>query len=189
MQRLDRHIQETERMRTRTLLGTLAAAALAGAAAPAAAQSFLVEGFGGYQYLQLSVDNLGGAVNGNQDTGIAGGDFVVAFGRIGVGLLVDKTVSGSIQPWAGAILAGFLVPLSVVRIEVLGELGRRGFEFADIFRMEGRTFVGFRPGVSFRIPATPVFIGASGIARWDTSNGEFGKPDYGIVARLGLGMF
>jgi hypothetical protein len=175
-------------MRTRSSLGILAAVALAGAAAPAAAQSFSAEAFGGYQNLRLSLDSAG-TTSGNQGTGIVGGDILAAFGPIGAGLLVDKTVSGSLQPWAGAILAGFLFPVSVVRIEVLGELGRRGIDFADIFRLEGRTFVGFRPGVTFRIPATPLFVGASGMVRWDTSNGDFDKPDYGVVARLGLGMF
>jgi len=177
-------------MRTRTSLGILAAVALAGAAVPAAAQSFSGEAFGGYQNLRLSLDNTGNATSGNnQGTGIVGGDVLLAFGPIGAGLLVDKTVSGSLQPWAGAILAGFLFPVSVVRIEVLGELGRRGLDFTDIFRLEGRTFVGFRPGVTVRIPATPLFVGASGLVRWDTTNGDFGKPDYGVVGRLGLGLF
>jgi hypothetical protein len=175
-------------MRTHRVLGTLAAAALVAAAAPASAQSFSVEGFGGYQNLRLSSTSVGNAVSGDEGTAIVGGNVLAGLGPLGVGLVVDRTARSN-GPWAGAILGGLLVPLSVVRLEVLGELGRRGVDFGDIFNSNSQTFVGFRPGVSFRIPQTPLIIGASGIARWNTSNGDFGKPDYGIVGRVGLGMF
>ena len=65
----------------------------------------------------------------------------------------------------------------------------RGGAFDDLFRDRGQTFVGFRPGVSFRFAPTPLVLGVSGIARWPTSGGDFGSPDYGIVGRVGFGIF
>ena len=175
-------------MTHRHVLGTLAALALA-AAAPARAQSLSVEAFGGWQNLQLSRQSVVNATEGEEGTGIVGGSVLFGLGPIGLGAVVDKTIEGTFEPWAGALLGGLLVPISVVRLEVLGELGRRGTDFGDIFASDGETFVGFRPGVSLRIPTTPIFVGVSGIARWPTSNGDFGDPDYGIVGRIGLGRF
>ena len=106
---------------------------------------------------------------------------------LGLGVAVDKTVSGNFgQPWSGSLLAGFIVPVVVVRLEVLGELGRRAADFGDIFSSPGQTFVGIRPGVRFRLVPTPLNIGAAAIIRWNTSNGDFGSPDYGLVARVGF---
>jgi hypothetical protein len=172
----------------------LAAALLAAlAAAPdarAQAGTFTVEGFGGYQNLQLSTTSVTNAAKGNEGTGILGVDVLAGVGGLGIGAVVDKVVSGSGgQPWAGALLAGVLVPLTVVRIEILGELGRRASDFGDLFQSPGQTFVGFRPGVSFRFAPTPIVIGASGVVRWPTSGGDFGSPDYAIVARVGFGIF
>lgn len=176
-------------MSVRALLHVVTLAALV--AAPAArAQSFSVEGFGGWQSLHLSRSSVGNAVAGREGTGIVGGAALVGLGPLGVGAVVDKTVSGDFgKPWSGAILAGFLVPLTVVRLEVLGELGRTAREFGDVFNSTGQTFVGFRPGVSFRVGTSPLMLGVSGIARWPTSNGDFGSPTYGLVGRVGLAVF
>lgn len=176
-------------MKTRTLLFLAALVALA--AAPAArAQSISLEAFGGYQNLRtVSVDAAQNAVKHSEGTGTVGGQLLAGLGPLGVGALVDKTVSGTPQPWSGSVLAGFLLPLSVVRIELLGELGRRAIDFGDVFSSKGATFVGFRPGVSFRLAPTNFIIGVSGIARWPTSNGDIGDGTYGAVARVGIGIF
>ena len=36
------------------------------------------------------------------------------------------------------------------------EVGRRGADFGDMFKSNGQTFLGVRPGVSFRLEPTPV---------------------------------
>lgn len=170
----------------------LAVVAVLAAASSARAQvgpSFTVEGFGGWQNLQLSANSVGNAVSGNEGTAILGVDGLFGVGGFGFGAVIDKTVSGSAQPWAGALLAGVLVPVSVVRIEVLGELGRRARDFGDLFADNGQTFVGLRPGVSFRLAPTAIVLGVSGVARWPTSGGDFGSPDFGIVGRIGFGFF
>jgi hypothetical protein len=178
-------------MSVRPVLAAALLAALA-AAPDARAQfgSFTVEGFGGYQNLQLN-SNLPNVAKGNEGTAIFGADVLAGIGGFGVGAVVDKVVSGTGQPWAGAILAGVLLPLSVVRIELLGELGRRGIssDFGDLFKDTGRTFVGFRPGVSFRLAPTAIVLGVSGDVRWPTSGGDIGSPDYALVARVGFGFF
>lgn len=179
-------------MRSRTVWSLIVAAAVGATPVAARAQlaNFTIEGFGGYQNLQLSTGSVSNAVSGNEGTAIVGGDILAGIGGFGVGVLVDKVVSGNGgQPWTGSVLAGILIPITVVRLEVLGELGRRAGSFDDIFKSGGQTIVGVRPGVSFRIPETALVIGAAGIVRWPTSGGDFGSPDYGIVARLGFGFF
>jgi hypothetical protein len=175
------------------LAATLLVALAAAPDARAQLASFTVEGFGGYQNLQLSANSAVNAAKGNEGTGILGADVLAGIAGFGVGAVVDKVVSGNGgQPWAGALLAGVLVPLSVVRIELLGELGRRSGpsgDFGDLFQSGGRTFLGFRPGVSFRLVPTAIVLGVSGDVRWDTSGGDIGSPDYAIVARVGFGFF
>lgn len=159
---------------------------LAAAPSVSRAQSVLIEGYGGYQGLRgISVSSATNA--SHEGTGLLGGDVLLELGGLGLGVAVDKTVSGNFgQPWAGAIMAGFIVPVAVLRLEVLGELGRRASDFGDIFSSPGQTFVGVRPGVRFRLAPTPLNIGAAAIIRWNTSNGDFGSPDYGLVARVGF---
>lgn len=163
------------------------AAVLAASSARAEIGTATIEAFGGYQ--NVDPKNFS-AIGSSQGTGIVGGDILAGVGGFGVGAVVDKVVSGNNQPWAGAVMAGILVPLTVVRVELMGELGRRGLnDFGDMFRERGQTFVGFRPGLSFRFAPTPIVLGVSGIARWPTSGGDFGSPDYGIVGRIGFGIF
>jgi hypothetical protein len=163
----------------------LVAALAAPAAARAEAWTASLEAFGGWQNLQLSTASVSNAVNGDEGTAIVGGDFLAGAGLFGIGALVDKTVSGTAQPWAGSVMAGLLVPLTAVRLEVMGELGQRARDFGDIFG-NGQTFLGVRPGVSFRFAPTPIIIGVSGVGRWSTSGGS---GDYGIVGRIGFGIF
>ncbi len=170
--------------RLATCLATIAC--LAAAPSTSRAQSVLVEGYGGYQGLRgISVSSATNA--SHEGTALVGGDILLEVGGLGLGAAVDKTVSGSFgQPWAGSLLAGFIVPVAIVRLELLGELGRRASDFSDIFNSPGQTFVGVRPGVRFRFVPTPLNIGAEAIIRWPTSHGDFGSPDYGLVARVGF---
>ncbi len=168
----------------------LALLALVGAAAAPDARadiSLTVEGFGGWQNLQLSTGSVGNAVAGNEGTAILGADALLRLGGLGAGVAVDKTVSGSAQPWAGSIMAGFLIDLlPSLRIDALGEIGRRARDFGDLFSDTGQTFLGLRPGVSFRLWPSPLRLGLTALVRWPTSNGDIGSPDFGIVGRVGF---
>jgi hypothetical protein len=84
-------------------------------------------------------------------------------------------------------MGGFLfdLPLSL-RIEALGEIGRRARDFGNLFDSGGVTFLGLRPGVSMRLPALPLRLGVTGLVRWPTSNGDIRSPDFGIVGRVGF---
>ncbi len=156
-------------------------------AAPAArAQSINLEATGGWQNLQPSTTSVGNAIGGREGTTLFGGDILARLGGLGVGVAVDKTVSGTAQPWAGSVMAGFLIDLPLsLRIDALGEIGRRAQDFGDLFHSSGATFLGLRPGVSFRLGSSPVRLGVTGLARWPTSGGS-GSPDYAMVGRLGL---
>ena len=167
-----------------SLLLVLAAVAVAPAAR--ADISLNVEGFGGWQNLQLSRQSLGNAVGGSEGTAILGGDLLLVLGGLGAGVAVDKTVSGTAQPWAGSLMGGLLFDLPLLRIEALGEIGRRGRDFGNLFDSGGATFVGLRPGVSLHIPASPFRLGVTGLVRWPTSNGDIGSPDFGIVGKIGF---
>lgn len=162
---------------------------VAALASPAARAdiSLGVEGFGGWQNLHLSSQSVGNAVGGSEGTAIFGADALLDLGGLGAGIAIDKTVSGSAQPWAGSIMAGFLYgfPLGI-RLEALGEIGRRGRDFGDVFSSSGATFLGLRPGVSLRIPVSPLRLGVTALLRWPTSNGDIGSPDVGFIGRVGF---
>ena len=150
--------------------------------------SITVEGFAGWQHLELRnpAQQVANAINGSEGTAILGGDLLLDLSGLGLGLAVDKTASGSAQPWAGSIVAGFLPDLLLFRLELLGEIGRRAGDFGDLFASKGATFVGLRPGLSFRLAALPVRLGVNGLVRWPTSHGEFGSPDFGLVGKIGF---
>jgi len=175
---------------SRTALGTLVAllALVAAPAARATPLSLNIEGFGGWQHLELHnpAQQVANAINGSEGTAIVGGDVLLDLTGLGVGVAVDKAVSGNAQPWAGSIMAGFLPDLMLLRLELLGEVGRRARDFGDLFSSNGSTFIGLRPGVSFRLAALPVRLGVTGLVRWPTSNGDIGSPDYGIVGKVGF---
>jgi hypothetical protein len=162
--------------------------AIAASPAARARTSLTLEGFGGWQHLELHnpAQQVANAINGSEGTGIVGGDALVDLSGLGLGVAVDKTVSGSSQPWAGSLMAGFLADLLPIRLELLGEVGRRARDFGDIFASNGSTFVGVRPGVSFRLAELPIRLGVTGLVRWPTSNGSVGSPDYGIVGKVGF---
>ncbi len=170
------------------LRSVLALAALAASPAARANTSLTVEGFAGWQHLELHnpATQIANAVNGSEGTGIVGGDALVDLAGLGLGVAVDKTVSGSAQPWAGSIMGGFLLDLLPIRLELLGEIGRRAGSFGDVFASNGSTFLGLRPGVSFRLAELPLRLGVTGLVRWPTSNGSVGSPDYGIVGKVGF---
>ncbi len=168
--------------------GPLILAVGALAAAPAArADSLNLEAIGGWQNLQPSTTSVGNAIAGREGTGIVGADVLADIGGLGLGLGVDKTVSGSAQPWAGSLMAGFLIDLPLsLRIDALGEIGRRAAVFGDLFHSTGVTFLGLRPGISFLLGSSPVRLGVSGLVRWPTGSGASGSPDYAFVGRIGL---
>jgi hypothetical protein len=175
-------------MSRRAFRAVLALVALAASSAARANTSLTLEAFGGWQHLEIQnpAQQIANAVNGSEGTGIAGGDVLLNLSGLGLGVAVDKTVSGSAQPWAGSIMGGFLLDLLPIRLEALGEIGRRAGSFGDIFASNGATFVGLRPGVSFRLAQLPLRLGVTGLVRWPTSNGSVGSPDYGIVGRVGF---
>ena len=149
--------------------------------------SLTVEALGGWQNLQLSRGSLGGAVSGNAGTAILGADVLAKMGLFGLGLSLDKAIAGDVQPWDGSIMAGLLIDLlPSLRLEALGEIGRRAVDFGDMFGSAGGTFLGLRPGVSFRLLPSPIRIGVTGLVRWPTSGSDVGSPDFGIIARVGF---
>jgi hypothetical protein len=133
---------------------------------------------------------VAGAVNStSENNAIIGGDVLFKSGLFGIGLSLDKGLSGSVEPWDGSVMLGLVFDLlPSLRLEALGEVGRRGADFGDMFDSKGQTFLGVRPGVSFRLEPTPVRFGVAAPIRWRTSGpgAEFGSPDYGIVGRVGI---
>jgi hypothetical protein len=162
-------------------------AAPAARAADLTGSSITLEAFGGYQHLQGSPGAaVAGAVTG-EGTAIIGGDILWKASLFGLGLSLDKTVSGNFNPWAGSVMLGLVFDLlPSLRLEALGEIGRVGADFGDMFGSAGSTFVGLRPGLSFRLLPTPLRIGVGGLVRWPTSGGDIGSPTYGLVAKVGV---
>ena len=88
---------------------------------------------------------------------------------------------------ASLVLLGVVFDLlPSLRLEALGEGGRAGPAFGDLFGSNGSWFLGLRPGVSFRLLPTPVRFGISGLVRWPESGGSFQSANYGIVGRVGF---
>jgi len=191
-------MKKTSDKSSRIATVVLAAAILAGSAiavVPARAadrigSSLTLEAYGGWQHLNINnaATSVANATTGNEGTAIIGGDVLAKLTLFGIGLTLDKTVSGNGgRPWAGALLAGVVLDLlPSLRIEGLGEAGRLGRDFGDMFGSDGAWFLGLRPGVSFRLLPTPLRFGISGLVRWPTSGGDIGSPNYGIVGRIGL---
>ncbi len=175
-------------MKKHIVMALVAAGGLAAAPSARAAPSVTAEFYGGWQHLDINhpATSVGNAVSGSTGGGLIGGDVLLDLGGFGFGASVDKSVSGDVTPWTGSVLAGFMFDVLAVRLELLGELGRRGTDFGNIFDSNGNTIVGARPGVSFRLAQLPLRIGASGLIRWPTSGGDFGSPDWGVVGKVGL---
>ncbi len=171
----------------------VAAALACVVAAPAEAaditgSSITIEGFAGYHNLNINApaSSLAGATTTGKSSAIVGGDILAKLSLFGLGLSLDRTLA-SPEVWAGSIMAGLLFDLlPSLRLEALGEVGRYGAAFGDMFDSSGQTFLGLRPGVSFRLLPTPVRFGIGGIVRWPTSGGSFGSPNYGIVGKVGI---
>ena len=187
--------------RVSAALVALACVTVASAArADLTGSSVNVEAYGGWQNLNVNnpAASTANAVNGTEGTGLVGGDLLFKAGLFGIGVALDKVISGGngAQPWHGSILAGLLLDvLPSFRIEGLGEVGRSSgnlttgsSDFGDMFNSAGQTFLGIRPGVSFRLVPAPIRFGVSGLVRWPTSGpgASFGSPDYGIVGRVGI---
>ncbi len=183
--RADLQDREPRRVTLRGAALVLALGILVSAQA-ARADSLDIEAIGGWQNLQPSSTSVGNAIAGREGTSIVGGDVLLHLGGLGLGVGADKTMSGSARPWAGSLMAGLLVDLPLsLRVDALGEIGRRAPGFDDLLHSSGATFLGLRPGVSFRLGQSPVRLGLTGLVRWPTS-GSFGSPDYGIVGRVGF---
>jgi len=167
-------------------LASLAVLALAPVAR--AVPSITVEGFVGWQHLELNApaQQIGGAIGGSEGTAIFGVDGLLDLEGLGVGLAIDKTVSGDAQPWAGSIMVGFLPEILMLRLELLGEIGRRARDFGDLFDSDGASFLGLRPGASVRLAVLPLRIGGNVLLRWPTSNGDIGSPDFGFIGKVGF---
>jgi hypothetical protein len=151
--------------------------------------SLTLEAYGGWQSLNVSnpIGSVANAAQGNEGTALFGGDVLFKTSLLGIGLSLDKTVSGSFQPWAGALLLGVVFDvLPSLRLEGMGEGGRIGRDFGDMFGSSGGWFLGLRPGVSFRLLPTPVRFGISGLVRWFETNSGLGSANYGIVGRVGF---
>ncbi len=162
-------------------------AAPAARAADVTGSSVTIEAFGGWQDLQLSASSVANAVKGSEGTALVGGDLLFKSGLFGVGVAVDKTLGGTVNPWDGSIMLGLVFDLiPSLRLEALGEVGRRGADIGDWFSSSGQTFLGLRPGVSFRLVPLPLRFGVTGLVRWPTSGSSFGSPDYGILGKVGL---
>ena len=156
-------------------------------AADVTGSSFTLEGYAGWQSINVN-NGVNAAVNSTSESNaILGGDLLFKAGLFGIGLTLDKGLSGSFQPWAGSLMMGLVFDLlPSLRLEALGEVGRIGVDFEDMFNSSGQTFVGLRPGVSFRFLPSPVRIGATVPVRWRTTGSDFGSPDWGIVGKIGL---
>jgi hypothetical protein len=161
---------------------------LAAAPTTRADNSVIVEGFGGWHDVQVKESTAGGTTSASGGgNAVVGGDLMFRFGWVGIGVVVDKTLGGSVKPWSGAVDLGFLIdPLPSLRLEALGEVGRYGPDFGDIFGSAGGTFLGVRPGVSFRLVPAPIRVGVAVPIRWLTSGGDFGSPDWGFVGKIGF---
>ncbi len=173
---------------------TAALFAMAVAATPAAraadfgGDSLTIEGYAGWQNLNINspANSIANAVNGNEGTALIGGDILAKISLLGIGLLLDKTTNSS-GPWSGGLLLGVVFDvLPSFRLEGLGEGGRVGSSFGDMFTSSGGWFVGLRPGVSFRLLPTPIRFGVSGLVRWPESNGSLGSANWGIIGRVGF---
>lgn len=171
----------------RAALWMTALVAVAAAPSAHADTSLTLEGFGGWQNVRRSTTFAGTSHHGYEGTSIAGGDALVDFGGLALGLSVDDAAGGASRPWAGSILGGVVLDvLPSLRLEALGEIGRRATSFHELFVSDGASFVGLRPGVSIRLWPSSVRLGVSGIARWATSTPEGRSPTYGIVGRIGI---
>src|SRR3990170_1619766 len=104
-------MKKTSDKSSRIATVVLAAAILAGSAiavVPARAadrigSSLTLEAYGGWQHLNINnaATSVANATTGNEGTAIIGGDVLAKLTLFGVGLALDKTVSGNGgQPWA-----------------------------------------------------------------------------------------
>ena len=137
--------------------------------------------------MNAPASSLAGAVNGSEGTAIVGGDLLFKATLFGLGVALDKTVSGSVQPWAGSMMAGLVFNvLPSLRLEALGEVAAEEGTSATCSARRAQTFLGVRPGISFRLLPSPIRFGVSALLRWPSSGGDIGSPDYRFVGRVGI---
>jgi hypothetical protein len=180
----------SKRIPAMLLAVTAVLAAPSARAADVTGSSFTIEGYGGWRSLNVNNGVSGAASSTSESNAVIGGDLLFKGGLFGIGLALDKGLSGSVEPWHGSVLLGLVFDLlPSLRLEALGEIGRRGAEFGDMFNSNGQTFVGLRPGVSFRLLPSPVRLGVAVPVRWitsGTSTSDFSSPDWGIIGKIGF---
>ena len=155
-------------------------------AADLSGSSVTLEGFIGWQHLNIPAGSSAAASGLNADNAILGGDLLLKSSVFGIGAVVDKSLQSN-GPWDGTVMAGLVFDvLPSLRLEALAEGGRRGLDVSDWFKDSGRWIVGVRPGASFRLMPTPVRFGVTVPIRWQTSGGDVGSPDYGFVGKVGI---
>jgi hypothetical protein len=160
---------------------------------PALGASLTLDAYFGAQ----NIGNLGVDTARSASPNALGGSALLAIEGFAVGLGIEQgTRSLAFSPSALTVyaLAGFVADaLSAVRLELLGEIGKRDLQSLDEISLRnlnvapGReTYIGLRPGISTRVPLFPFRLGVSGVARWGLAGGQPGSPTYGLVARMGV---
>ncbi len=154
--------------------------------------SVTIEGYAGWQSINVN-NGVSGVVNSTVNSGntssnaVIGGDLLAKFGLFGIGLTLDKGVSGSYQPWSGSIMAGLVFDLlPSLRLEALGDVGRMGADFGNMFDSNGQTFLGVRPGLSFRLLPSPIRFGVTVPVKWRVSGPDTSGPDWGVLGKIGF---
>jgi hypothetical protein len=162
----------------------VAVVALSTSSIARADSSFNLEGYIGWQKLDVGDGSASGITDSNA---ILGGAAVAKVGWFGIGAQLDKGLDSQIGLWSGAGLLGLMFDFSEsFRLEALGMVGRSAKEFGDMFSSPGFTFYGVRPGFSFRVTG-PLRVGAAVPIRWrQNANNDFGSAEYSFVGRVGL---
>ncbi len=125
--------------------------------------------------------------------GDLGATVLLRGGVLELGVAAEGNFDGStLQRYNASVLGGLgFDVVRVLRLEVLGEYGaanlRPNADVRAAATSDGswNRFYGVRPGLSVKLPAFPLRVGAWGLARWGLP-GTSGGPAYGMLGRIGL---
>lgn len=125
--------------------------------------------------------------------GDLGMTLLLGSGPLALGVAAEGSFDGSdLERYNASALGGLALGfLSVLRLEVLGEIGaanlRTRSDLGDALDRDAAwtRFYGVRPGLSVKLPAFPLRVGMWGLARWGLTPGSDG-PAYGVLGRVGL---
>lgn len=168
----------------------MAMATLAWAGTARAAVSLGLEATVGAE--QLGVQRAPGSNEPLAPMGQLGGTVLLRVGSLAVGAAAGGYFEGSrLERYDASGLAGFAFDvLPLLRLELLGELGaaslRSREDLGAAVAGEWSTFYGARPGVSLKVPAFPLRVGAWGLARWGLPGTTSGEPALGMLGRVGV---